>query len=230
MFAQGLLQNRLQSLKQRTKPEQWPWCSWVGIQVCKLLPVAPQWMWGWFLLYVVGNESQVPQLSLGESCGKTLGFTESSTGNRFTNKHQEQEHPLNPFLAVKCHLPFRLPRFETSIARFRCLLEKKTTNNKLSQSLWRSIAVLVSAPQLSSSEYSGNTGLNQSSCLTGCKSCPPFPKNALGIILGLGLFQLSPVEAPLPDVQVFLEGGSGNRVTNVSALSVQPAVFNVRGV
>lgn len=115
MFAQGLLQERLQSLKQETKPAQWLWCNWVGIQVCKLLKVAPQWMWGWFLLYTIGGKQpeirvKWPSSLQGRARGKAKGWAsqKNSTGNQLTNKLQEQEHALNPVLSQEWNAFFHL--------------------------------------------------------------------------------------------------------------------------
>lgn len=121
------------------------------------------------------------QLSLGKRQGKR-GFTESSTSTQLTDKHQKIRAHLKSFSfsGMKCLLPVRIHRFQASITRFGCLLKKKKA------------AILhgdVTSARFCSSAVSAQG--TQSSCLTRGPYCLPFSNNPLGIILGLGLFQLS---------------------------------------
>lgn len=107
---------------------------------------------------------------------------------------------------MKCLLPVRIHRFQASITRFGCLLEKKKA------------AILhgdVTSAHFCSSAVSAQG--TQSSCLTRGTHCLPFSNNPLGIILGLGLFQLSCL-SPFPWCLGILLGSSGHRVSNFSAL------------
>lgn len=136
------------------------------------------------------------QLTLGER--ERLGFTESSTGNQLTNKHQIGACLKScSFPGVKCLLPLRIHRFEASITRYGCLLLKKTSCHTLYGDDTNT-CFCTAAQQ--SQVLIENTGLQMILLSIKCKYSPPFPKNALGIIWGLGLFQVSPVEAPLSDV------------------------------
>lgn len=147
------------------------------------------------------------QLSLGKRQGKS-GFTESSSGTQLTDKHQKQEHTWNPFLSQEWNAFFQLgfTDFKPPLQDLDAYFKKKKA------------AIFhgdVTSAHFCSSAVSAQG--TQSSCLTRGTHCLPFSNNPLGIILGLGLFQLSCL-SPFPWCLGILLGSSGHRVSNFSAL------------
>lgn len=115
----GLLHGRLHSLKWRTKPHQWLGCSWVGIQVCKLLPGAPWRMWGGFLLYMVGGK--YPKIGVkctsflqGRARGKGKGWDLQKAALSLVlskNRSTRTGACFKYFLPrMKCLFPFRITK------------------------------------------------------------------------------------------------------------------------